>query len=108
MSVITKQANTQLQQIDSNLLPVASTSQLAPILHAPKEMSLHDIFAILKRRKTTIILTLLITLTLALLYTFSIKPTYRANAMIQIEREGAEIVNFGSTQQTCRLGLFRK
>ena len=99
MSVLTKQTNTQLQQVDRNLLPANMTPHLAPVIAAPKEMSLHDIFGILKRRKTTILLTLLTTLALALLYTFSIKPTYRANAIIQIEREGAEIVNFGNTQQ---------
>ncbi|GAA0399399.1 polysaccharide biosynthesis tyrosine autokinase [Cocleimonas flava] len=61
---------------------------------------MRDIFGILNRRKFTILLTLLAVLALALLYTFSTKPSFRANAIIQIEREGAEIVSFGNTQQT--------
>ena len=99
MSVLTKQTNTQLQQIDSNHLPITASSPVAPILDTPKEMSLYDIFGILKRRKLILLLTILSTLALALLYTFSTKPSYRANAIIQIEREGAEIVNFGRTQK---------
>lgn len=101
MSVLTKQTNnTHLQPIDGKLLTIPASQHTAPILEAPKEMSIRDIFGILRRRKFTILLTLLTTLALALLYTFSVKPSYRANAIIQIERDGAEIVNFGSTQQT--------
>ncbi|WP_299874016.1 polysaccharide biosynthesis tyrosine autokinase [uncultured Cocleimonas sp.] len=101
MSVLTKQTNnTHLQPIDGKILTVPASQHTAPMLEAPKEMSLRDIFGILRRRKFTILLTLLTTLALALLYTFSIKPSYRANAIIQIEREGTEIVNFGNTQQT--------
>ena len=33
------------------------------------------------------------------LYTFSLKPSFRANATVQIERESAEIVDFGSVQR---------
>ena len=100
MSVLTKQTNnTHLQPIDGKLLTIPASQHTAPMLEAPKEMSMRDIFGILRRRKFTILLTLLATLALALLYTFSIKPSYRANAIIQIEREGTEIVNFGNTQQ---------
>jgi len=63
------------------------------------EISLHDILGILKKRKLIILLTLLTTLGIALAYTFASKTSYRANAVIQIEREGAEIVNFGRTQK---------
>ncbi len=101
MSVLTKQTNnTHLQPVDGKLLTVAAPQYSAPMPEAPKEMSLRDIFGIFQRRKITILLTLLTTLTLALLYTFSIKPSYRANAIVQIEREGAEIINFGNAQQS--------
>ena len=101
MSVLTKQTNnTHLQPIDGKILTVPASQHTAPLVEAPKEMSMRDIFGILGRRKFTILFTLLSTLALTLLYTFSVKPSFRANAIIQIEREGAEIVNFGSTQQT--------
>ncbi len=101
MSVLTKQTNnTLLQPIDGRLLATPVIQHATPILDTPKEMSMRDIFGILSRRKFTILLTLLSALAIALLYTFSIKPSYRANAIIQIEREGAEIVNFGRTQQS--------
>ena len=100
MSVLTKQTNnTHLQPIDGKLITVPATQHTVPVLEVSKEMSMRDIFGILQRRKFTILLTLLSVLALALLYTFSTPPTYRANAMIQIEREGAEIVNFGRTQK---------
>ena len=41
MSVLTKQTNTQLQQVDKNLLPVTLTPHLAPGIAAPKR----DVFA---------------------------------------------------------------
>ncbi|MEB8432242.1 polysaccharide biosynthesis tyrosine autokinase [Cocleimonas sp. KMM 6892] len=101
MSVLTKQTNnTHLQPIDGKVLAIPTSQQQAPMLETPKEMSMRDIFGILNRRKFTILLTLLAVLALALLYTFSTKPSFRANAIIQIEREGAEIVSFGNTQQT--------
>ena len=100
MSALTTQTNTkQIQAVDSKLMPLAP-SYVGPTAHAqPQEMSLSDVIGILKRRKWTILLTLLSILALAALYTFSQSPTYRADAIIQIEREGAEIVDFGRTQK---------
>jgi uncharacterized protein involved in exopolysaccharide biosynthesis len=63
-----------------------------------KELSLRDIFAILARRKWTILFTTLFTLLFALLFTFSTKPSYVAHATIQIEREGPQVVSFGQTE----------
>lgn len=101
MSVLTKQTtNNQLQTLDNNnnLVPY-TPAPMVPQVQVPKEISINDIFSILNRRKWVILLTLLTTVLLSLIYTFSAKPSYRANAMIQIEREGAEIVTFGQTQK---------
>ena len=99
MSVLTTQTNNQqIQAVDNKLMPLAP-SYIGPAPVAQEEMALTDIVGILKRRKWTILLTLLSILALASWYTFSTKPTYRANATVQIEREGAEIVDFGRTQK---------
>ena len=100
MSVLKTQSNTnQIQTVDNKLMPLAP-SYVGPAVQSTQEVSLSDIMGILNRRKWTVLLTLLTTLALVTWYTFSIKPTYRANAMIQIEREGAEIVDFGRTQKS--------
>ncbi|MEH6455438.1 MAG: polysaccharide biosynthesis tyrosine autokinase [Cocleimonas sp.] len=99
MSVLTTQSNNgQMQTVDNKLMPLAP-SYIGPTNHSQQEASLNDVLGILNRRKWTIFLTLFSVLALVTFYTFSIKPTYRANATIQIEREGAEIVNFGRTQK---------
>ena len=102
MSVLVKQNNSSmLQQIDGNLIPTMMPVN-TPILSAPaqnKELTLHDIMGIMKRRKWSIILPMLLTLALAILYTLSTPSTYRANALIQIEREGAEIFEPGRLQR---------
>jgi len=101
MSALTTQTNTSLQPRDGRITPVP-----APILHpiqAPvieTEMKLHDILEILNRQKLVIISTMLLLLGLALWYTLSTPPTYRASAIVQIEREGAQIVTFGHTTQS--------
>ena len=58
------------------------------------QLSLRDIFAILGRRKWTILFTTLFTLLFALLFTFSTKPSYVAHATIQIEKEAPTVVSF--------------
>ena len=63
-----------------------------------RELSLSEIFAILWRRKWIILLSTLLAIATALLFTLSAKPTYRANATIQIERKGPEVVSFGKTE----------
>ncbi|PID46259.1 MAG: hypothetical protein CSB47_04855 [Proteobacteria bacterium] len=79
--------------------PVPAPSFQTIPAHIPeKELSLHDIFAILFRRKWTILFTLLLVLVVALLFTFSTKPSYVAHATIQIEREGPQVVSFGQTE----------
>ncbi len=62
------------------------------------EISIGDIFSILWRRKWLIILSMVLTTSIALLLTLSAKSTYRANAVIQIERKGPEVVKFGNTE----------
>ena len=100
MSVLATQSNiNQVQVVDNKLMPLAP-SYVGPAVHAQTEQSLSDVLSILNRRKWTILLALFSTLALVAWYTFSINPSYRANATIQIEREGAEIVNFGRTQKS--------
>ena len=100
MSVLTTQSNTnQIQAVDNKLMPLAP-SYIGPTNHStPQEASISDVLGILNRRKWTILSILLTTLALVALYTFSTKPSYRANATIQIDRSGAEIVDFGRTSQ---------
>ena len=86
-------------------IPQVVQPYTATIMHAPppapapeKELSIRDIFSILGRRKWTILFTTLFTLMFALLFTFATKPSYLANAIIQIEREGPQVVSFGQTE----------
>jgi len=89
--------NTQLgtQAANPVLIPTFDANA-APVQN---DLSLHDILGILGRRKKTIIATMLLALLSALLLTMMTKTTYRANATIQIERKGAEIVGFGQTEK---------
>ena len=86
-------------------VPQIAQPYTATIMQAPppapvpeKELSIRDIFSILGRRKWTILFTTLFTIFFALLFTFSTKPSYVANATIQIEREGPQVVSFGQTE----------
>ncbi len=103
MSALVKQNNTNLlQNIDGQLVPVAPISQVRiPTLQQSqnKELTLNDILNILKRRKWSIIIPLVLTVLLAILYTLSTPPSYRANALVQIEQEGAIIVTTGQTSR---------
>ena len=102
MSVLTNHNHSnsnQIQAVDNKMMPLAP-SYVGPIVTPQTEMTLSDVLGILYKRKWSILLTLFSTLALVAWYTFSIKPSYRANATIQIEREGAEIVDFGRTQKT--------
>jgi capsular exopolysaccharide synthesis family protein len=104
MSALVKQNNSNLlQYIDGQLVPVMpSAPSLISTMQQPqnKELTLHDILGILKRRRWSIILPILLTVGLALLYTLSTPPSYRANALVQIEREGAQIVTTGQTSRS--------
>ena len=81
-------------------IPVSNVQMLdtSDIPESKRELSLNDIFSILWRRKWTILLSALAAMAIALLFTLSAKPTYRANATIQIERKGPEVVSFGKTE----------
>jgi len=107
MSVLVKTNKTNVvQQVDAQTLPVVPSPPVVDVAYpapAPpmrKELALHDILAVIKNRKWSVILPMLFTLGLALLYTFSTPPSYRADALVQIEREGAKIVTFGSTNRS--------
>ncbi len=63
-------------------------------------LTLKDILSILFRHKFLIFFVIAMALGATYLYTLSIKPSYRANAIVQIEREGAQIVNFGQTRKS--------
>lgn len=101
MSALTTQKNTSLQQRGGRVAHMS-----APMLHPVQppvietEMRLHDILEILNRQKLVIISTMLLLLGLAVWYTLSTPPTYRASAIVQIEREGTQIVTFGQTTQS--------
>ncbi len=101
MSALAKQNNSNLLQVvDGQLVPVvAPTPAPIPTLQQVqnKELTLRDILSILRRRKWSILLPILLTVGLAILYTLSTPSTYRANALMQIEREGAQIVTTGQT-----------
>lgn len=95
--VIQNNSNTQIgpQSANSTIVP---TYQVGPGASPHNELSLNDILSILGRRKKTIFFTLLLTTLAALAYSFLVTPSYRANATIQIERKGAQIVTFGNTE----------
>jgi len=101
MSVLTTQSkNNQIQIVDNKLMPLAPSYVGPPAVEASAVgASFNEVLTILARRKWTILLTLLTTLAFVTFYTLSLKPTYRANATIQIERESAEIVDFGQTRK---------
>jgi len=62
-----------------------------------RELSLSEMFAIVGRRKWFVIFSVFLSLAAATLFTLSAGSTYRANATIQIERKGVEVVSFGKT-----------
>lgn len=51
-----------------------------------RKLSLNEILSVLWRRKWIILFSILVAIVVILLFTFSSKPTYRANATLQIER----------------------
>lgn len=59
-------------------------------------LTLEDVWRRLLRQKWTLLLTALSILLLTAYITWTITPTYRAGATIQIEKEGAQVVNFGT------------
>lgn len=103
MSALVKQNNSNLlqsQTIDGQLVPVMPAAPVHMPSHNNKELTILDILAILKRRKWSIILPIIITVALALMYTLSTPSSYRANALIQIEREGINIFPEGGLSRS--------
>jgi capsular exopolysaccharide synthesis family protein len=69
----------------------------APVMGVPAHaLTLEDIWRRLLRQKWTLLLTALSILLLTAYVTWTTPPTYRAGATIQIEKEGVQIVNFGT------------
>ncbi len=106
MSGLLKQNNARLpidRGSSTDNASLVAYNQSTPILHggvpAKKEMSLRDIWGIIARRKWSILSMLALTLTLAILYTLSTPPVYRANAVIQIEREGTYRTDIGGVNK---------
>jgi len=97
MSVLTTQTNSNISRVDGNVAPVAPVMPAAAVTAVDNSLSLRDILDILKRRKWSILLPLLGIVSIVMLYTLTSKSTYHANAVVQIEREGADI--FGHTSQ---------
>ena len=62
-------------------------------------ISIVDILAVLSRRKLLILTTILASVLVAIIYTFSLKPSYHTTAIIQIERDSTQIVEFGQTRK---------
>jgi capsular exopolysaccharide synthesis family protein len=93
-------ANTNLQKIERTIAPMGGQANMPSYAPLEKAMTTRDIFAIIARHKLLLFTTIFITVALTIWYTFSIKPTYRASAIIQIEQEGAQIVSFGQTRKT--------
>lgn len=86
--------------IQDTVIPVSNVQMIDHSVNQEikDEISLGEIFSILWRRKWLIILSVLLTMSIALLLTLSAKSTYRANATIQIERKGPEVVSFRKTE----------
>ncbi len=106
MSGLLKQSNARLplERISSADNPsLVAYNQASPMIQGgspvKKEMGLRDIWGIIARRKWSILSTLAITLAIAILYTLSTPPSYRANAVIQIEREGTYRTDIGGVNK---------
>lgn len=63
-------------------------------------LTLQDIWRRLLRQKWTLLLTALSVILLTAYFTWTATPSYRAGATIQIEKQGVQIVNFGTLSST--------
>lgn len=63
---------------------------------AAHTLTLEDVWRRLLRQKWTLLLTALAVLLLTAYFTWTATPSYRAGATIQIEKEGVQVVNFGT------------
>ncbi len=79
-----------------------ATTAAAPYIAVPASsvpthnLTLEDVWRRLMRQKWVLLLTALSVILLTVWITWTTEPTYRAGATIQIEKEGAQIVNFGT------------
>ena len=108
MSVLLNQNSAKLPvdvSANAESIPLVAYNQKPSIFQGgagtpmKKEMSLRDIWGIIARRKWSILSTMALMLTLAILYTLSTPPTYRANAVVQIEREGTYRTDIGGVNK---------
>ena len=101
MSALVKQNNSKLlRYAEGQLAPAMSPAAVHnPTIQPPvnKELTLYDILKVLKRRKWSIIIPIILTVGIAVLYTLSTPSSYRSKVLIQIEREGVQIVTTGQT-----------
>lgn len=58
------------------------------------EIDLRELFAVLRRRKGTILLIALLTFIVALVTTLMMKPIYRASATLQVDLATAKVLNY--------------
>jgi len=100
MQDVTPRRNSNVQILDNKIIPQSTSLHRHPSSEVENIMTIRDIFSVIGRRKFLLSSMVLLTLALSLYYTFSVKPRYRANAILQIEREGTQIVNFGQTKKT--------
>ncbi|MEE9445823.1 MAG: polysaccharide biosynthesis tyrosine autokinase [Cocleimonas sp.] len=108
MSVLLKQNNSKMPvDVSANTenIPLVAYNQKPSAFQGgvgtpmKKEMSLRDIWGIIARRKWSILSTMALMLALAVLYTLSTPPVYRANAVVQIEREGTYRTDIGGVNK---------
>lgn len=98
MPAINAHFDSNLRESEGGSVPVTpSYNNISSI--SDSVMTLQDLLAVLARHKLLIFLTMTSILLFTIQYTLSIKPSYRANAIVQIEREGAQIVDFGQTRK---------
>ena len=87
----------------STVAPVRSVngdaSDLLATSSAGASFSFQQLWRKLLRQKALFLLTLLLTLLAAALYSWTVAPQFRAVSMLQIEKEGAKVVEFGELSQ---------
>ncbi|PWQ98916.1 GumC family protein [Leucothrix arctica] len=77
------------QPLNGQVAPHPSTIYPEELLAPSNGLNLKDFIGILSRRKWLVAITVLLTLLAVILITLMIKPVYRANSTIQIERNAA-------------------
>lgn len=105
-SIINNYLNQRIMLTVNNKRSVTSTplhgSVPAPYIAVPASginthtLTLEDVWRRLVRQKWTLLLTALSVILLTAYFTWTTTPTYRAGATIQIEKEGVQVVNFGT------------